>query len=357
MAVTRRTLRLVARLRRVVGTLADDTVRDLTHSWVSAWSRLIGGWRIAASDLAALAQRLERYPGPWDVARLGSVQSSLQATAAELDALALGAATSIGDAAAAAIRATAEQEPGVIGSQLPRAYPVRHPMEYALAAIITRTRQAITAQTRPLSADAQDALRRGLVTGVALGQHPSKIASAVVARVDGAFNGGLTRASVVARTEVLDAHRAASRQVHTENADVLEGWRWLATVTGRSAHRTCTSCWALHGRLFSADTAGPLDHQQGRCARVPVTRSWADLGIDGDEPADNFPDARAIFADLPRDQQVAVMGPARHALWASGAVDFDDLAELVDNPGWRPSYRPRSVASLQRLADSRRSAA
>lgn len=357
MAVTRRTLRLVARLRRVVGSLADDTVRDLTRSWVSAWDRLAGGWREAASDLAALAQRLERWPGAWDTARVGSVQSSLQATAAELDALVLGAVGAIGDAAEQAIRATVEQEPGIIGSQLPRAYPVRHPMDYAVAAIVTRTRQQITAQTQPLSADAQAVLRRELVRGVALGQHPNKVAAEIVSRVDGAFNGGATRAATVSRTEILDAHRAASRQIHTENADVLDSWRWLATTTGRSAGRTCISCWSMNGRTFPVTDPGPLDHVQGRCARVPVTRSWAELGIPGNEPADDFPDARAIFAALPRDKQIAVMGPARHALWAADDVTFNDMATLRTNPGWRPSYTPTSVADLRRIADSRRTAA
>jgi hypothetical protein len=358
-AVTGRVLRLARRLRAQVGRIADDTVRDLAKSWSAAWSRLLPGWSVAASDMAATAQQLERWPGPWDVPRIGSVSSALQATAAELDMLALGVAGSIGDAAKKAMRVTADLEPEVIAAQLRAARQVKPLLDYALDAMVVRVRQQITAQTRPLSADADRVLRQELVRGVGLGQNPTKIAAEVVRRVDGAFAGGWVRASTVARTEVLDSHRQASRQIHEANSDVLAGWRWLATVEGteRSTARTCVACWAMHGTLHAASEPGPAGHPNCRCARCPLTKSWAELGIPGNEPEDIFPDARAIFAALPRDRQVAVMGPARLALLDADPSLWDWLAVERENPGWRTSFAPRSVASLQAIADSRRSAA
>jgi hypothetical protein len=41
------------------------------------------------------------------------------------------------------------------------------------------------------------------------------------------------------------------------------------------------------------------------------------------------------------------MGPTRLRLLRSGKVSWDDLAVKVPNPGWRPSYQPRTLTDLR----------
>lgn len=361
MAVTSRTLQLLTAMRRAVGVQADDAVRALAEQWVKAWQRIAPTWDQAVDVLVAWAVEHGRWPTPVEIAQNPQVQEATEVTAAELDGLAVLTTATVTAAALAAITATADGEPAVMASQLPAAYRQDAQQRFtarilpsALDVIRARVRQAIVAQTRPLSADASAAVRRELVRGVRVGANPRESARRMVAAVQGAFEGGLTRASNIARTETLDSYRVASRYAHDANADVLDGWVWLATVTGKSAARTCPSCWAMHGRLFPLDQAGPLDHQQGRCARLPKVKPWSAIGIDLTEPGDLIPDRQAAFDALTDDQQAAVMGAARLALLRSGAVGWEDLAVRRDNPAWRSSYVPRPVRDLQRIADQRR---
>src|SRR5690606_17046295 len=108
------------------------------------------------------------------------------------------------------------------------------------------------------------------------------------------------------------------RYVHAANSDVLAGWVWQASLD----RRCCPSCWAMHGRVFAADEPGPWDHPQGRCARIPKTRTWRELGIDLDEPDDDLPDAQARFWALPHTARLAIMGPTRLELLRTGRIDW-----------------------------------
>jgi SPP1 gp7 family putative phage head morphogenesis protein len=219
----------------------------------------------------------------------------------------------------------------------------------ALEAIALRARQQIHAGTWPLADDAVQAMRRALIAGVATGTHPNDVAADMVRQVEGAFNGGLTRAINISRTEMLDAYRDTSATVHEANWDVLDGWTWIATLD----RRTCPSCWGMHGTTWPLEQAGPWDHQSGRCARMPKVKSWAELGIPGLEADDLTPNAERVFAALPPDEQLAVMGPGRLALLTAGRVQFADLAVRRDNQAWRPSYGARPVRDLQALANRR----
>lgn len=358
MAITRRTLRLLHELRSTVGGLADNAVRDLTRAWLASWGRLEPGWRAAIGDLVGWAQQNRRWPNPVEIARHSSVLQVVSQTGDSLDELVAQATAAMADGATTAITATAAAEPGLIASQLPpdvqdsaatRAGAVILPS--ALDAITTRTLQAITAQTRPLSSEAQAAMRRELIRSIDVGANPNEAARRMVARVNGAFEGGLVRATVIARTEMLDAHRTASRYADDANADVLDGWTWIATVTGQAALKTCPSCWGMHGTEHPLSQPGPEDHQQGRCSRAPRVKPWSALGIDIPEPDDATPDAEALFDALPEADQVAIMGAERLALLNSGQITWDQLPVQRDNPGWRTSYTPRSVRDLRRLAD------
>lgn len=286
MAINRRTLRLLRQLRITVGSEADDAVRTLAKAWMDAWAGLANRWQVAADALITLAVQVDRWPAPVQIARIAGVDVALTATDAALAELGTQTTTVVTSGAATVVAATAAAEPAIIASQMPAAVVGEFTQRVASRILLTaldvitaRTRQAIVAQTRPLSADAMEAVRRELIRGVQVGSNPNDAARRMVAAVNGAFEGGLTRATAIARTEMLDAYRVASRYTHEANADVLDGWVWLATVTGAGALRTCfpagTLVTTLRGDVAIEDVVvgDDLLTHAGRWRRVYETLS------------------------------------------------------------------------------------
>lgn len=343
MAFTSRTVGLARAAITAVGRVIDATVRALTAAWVRTWDTLAALFSSAVEDMVADA---EEWPGRRTVETHPALQDALDAAQRALDALTDLVVTETTRAADTVIDRAADDQAGLVASQLPPGHtpapaaPGFH--QRAIDTIRARTRQRIHSLTRPLTPEAVAAMRTELVRGVETGENPRETARRMVRRVEGAFNGGLTRALVIARTETIDAWREAARATQDVSRDTVAGWVWLARLDSR----TCPACWAMHGTEHPLTEPGPLGHQQCRCSRAPKTVSWRDLGIDMDEPDDEIPDAEAVFRALPRDQQLQIMGPARLALLDSGAITWADLARLRQNPGWRPSYVPTPVRDL-----------
>lgn len=103
-------------------------------------------------------------------------------------------------------------------------------------------------------------VENGLVEGIVLGRNPRAIAT----DIREGLGGNLRRALTISRTEVLRAYREATLDVYEENSDIVEGWYWVASLSGN----TCAACIALHGTFHplseSMDT-----HPNCRCTQVP----------------------------------------------------------------------------------------
>lgn len=115
-------------------------------------------------------------------------------------------------------------------------------------------------------------VKRALVTGIGLGHNPRKIAR----EVRTALGGNMARALTISRTEVLRSYREASRETYHANQDVVEAWVWHSAADAR----TCAVCFAMHGERFDTDESMDT-HPSCRCALVPVTKPWSELGFDG----------------------------------------------------------------------------
>jgi Phage Mu protein F like protein. len=354
-SVTEGTLRLVRKLRSDVDKLADNLVRLLTRAWVGAWSGIKGLFVAAIDAVIGLAQSGEgRWPARGTIFRARAVQKAVNSAEKALDRLTGVVRREAGDAAATAIRAAVEAQAEIVASQLPSgkitAGIVWDRLDVnAVHWMINRTREQIHARTWPLSRDAVEAMRTELVRGVVRGTNPRDVAAEMLKRVEGAFNGGLARATNIARTEMVDSSRAAAQAAQDANADTLRGWRWSCTLSPR----TCPSCLAMNGTVHPLSEPGPQDHQSGRCARVPLTKTWRDLGIDLDEPPDDFPDARAWFNNLPDTDRVTIMGPRRLEMLDQGEIAWEDLPVRRDNPEWRPAWYVRPVRDLETVAKRR----
>lgn len=265
MAVTERTLWLLDQLRRTVGGEADDTVRALADAWVKAWDTLSEAWRAAIDDILDVHARTGRWPEPWLFNRIARLNQAGQLTQESLLALTVQAQTTTGAGIDAVVAATVAAEPAIMASQLPAGLAKQAIARYAAAvkpnaveAIAVRCKQQVTQVLWPLSADAVEAMRKALVVGVAVGDNPRDVARDMLRRCEGNFNGGLARAVNISRTELLDAYRSTSAQVHADNADVLDGWTWLANLD----RRVCPACLGMHGTHHPLEQPGPWGHQQ-----------------------------------------------------------------------------------------------
>lgn len=340
MAITKETLRLVAQMRARVNQLAAGPTRSLTSAWIRAWDVLAAEFTHALDEILAIDA--EHWPTRSQIERAARAQYALAMAQRALDRLAGQARDEIAAAAKAGIRIGFDGQEPLIASQLPDGARIqfRTVPENQVAAVVNRTAQQIHAVTWPLSSSAVEAMKSELIRGMAMGRNPRTIAAQMLARLEGAFNGGLARALNIARTEILDGFRSAAALSQAANADVLRGWVWHAELT----RRTCASCWAMHGSEHPLDEPGPSDHQSGRCSRTPLTKSWKELGFDIPEPPSIIPDAKATFAALPHADQVAVMGPGRLAALNNGDIGWGDMSQLRTTPGWRDSYGVRPLA-------------
>lgn len=336
MAVTRRTLRLQAQLTAELANVTDQQARDLVGAWASAWDEISPDLTAALVEQLVAGDRVTRA----QLLRSTRLRRALQVIADHLTVLARDAGVRITADLQRVIDTAGAAQASVIDSQLPAGTDLVTVTAWSrvdpaqIAAIVKRSTEQITSRTRPLPAEHLALVRRELVRGVAAGSNPRQTAARIVRRAEGRFNGGLTRALVIARTETLDAHRAAAEVAQAQHADVLAGWSWLAKLDAL----TCRSCWAQHGRTHPLSEAGPLDHQQGRCARLPVTRSWADLGFAVEEPPSLMPSAEDQFAALTEAEQIRVLGRRGHAAWLAGEFEMDSWSARRTTPDWRASY-------------------
>ncbi|WP_285240072.1 phage minor head protein [Pseudarthrobacter sp. MEB009] len=352
MAITPETLALAADTRNAAKSLSDQQVRDLVGAWVNTWQSLEPEYTQSIGDVLAAAEN--GYVSQAKVRANARLRQTLEITLEELQGLADQANITISASLPEAIALGGAGTTAVISSQLPAngtglVTAWDRVDQNALAAIVQRSTEQITSSMRPLAPDAVRSMRANLIRGVAVGDNPRTTARRMVKQAEGGFNGGLTRALVIARTETLDAHRAGSLAAAKQNTEVLTNWIWSASLDAR----TCPSCLANHGTEHATDEPGPIDHHQGRCGRIDKTKTWKELGFDIEEPADVFPNAREWFENLTPDTQRTIMGPDRLALLQSGQVGWDDLSAKRSTAGWRDSMHVTPVADLRNLAARR----
>lgn len=351
MAATRETVRLSNELRIIISSLANRATRELVRAWVRAWDEIEAEFRKAIEDLLELGDG--EWPSRAQVLRASRAERALDIALEKLAGLSDMTGVLVVREAAEAVTEAAAAQPRIIASQLPSEPGTTRAGMAArfdrvdadtLDAIVERTTERIHSTRRPLAPAAVEAMQRELIRGVTVGDNPRAAAASMLRRVQGAFDGGLTRAMTIARTEILDAHRSGGGAAHLGNEDVLVGWQWVCA----GDKRTCPACFSKHGEIHSLYETGPDDHQQGRCARLPVTKPWHKLGFDRSEPPSVVRSGRDLFADLSKADQLAVMGPVRlHAL-QTGAIGWDELAVQRFTPGWRPSWVPRPVKQVRR---------
>lgn len=330
MAITREVLTIEAAQKALLDQRLDAQTRRILTAWVEAWNTIAAEYEAAA---------VKAYQTTSDKLRLAKLERAHAVMSRQLLALYDATGQSLTDDVRTIVEAGAAATAEMVAAQLPPAIASRFNRvdPGQLAAITARTTEQITSRLWVLAAEATAVMKKQLVAGMADGSNPRTIARRMIREAGETFNGGLSRAMVIARTEILDAQRAASAAQERVHADVIGTWMWFAHL----GERTCISCIAMHGEEFPLDVDGPDDHQQGRCTRVPVTKTWAELGFVG------IPETKAVpvsgedwFNQQPEARQRELLGPARYQSWVDGRYPVSDWSRVRRTDGWRESRVP-----------------
>lgn len=211
--------------------------------------------------------------------------------------------------------------------------------EAALQAVVQTTNKGALADLlQSFGPELSVRLRNLLLTSLTTGRGPE-----VTARlIREAIGVPLSRAVTIARTESMRAYREASHRSMRENDKVLDGWYWWAKL----ARNTCAACWAKHGTKHSTRER-LYGHPRCRCAMVPITKTWTELGFEG------IPETRIEeptpgtdrFVKLSPAGKLAVLGPTRYAAYQSG-VTLDDMTYTRQSKTWGPSVALVPVSKL-----------
>ena len=340
-----------------VGRQVDAVTAAAVNQYVAAWASVRDDLTRAAAEAARIAQETgnTRSPAAYRTARLNKVMDELTT---QLQRLGMSTGVQVTNVVppVMAVPQQVLRELEVAGAPALNRVPAGE-----LQAIIRRQQEAIASRYLVLSVEAEAGLRDSLLRGIARGSSPDATArdmlrttaaataqrlgissaadlegaaAGIVAEVRASFAGGMQRALVLARTELIDASRVATTASYLASPDVVQGWEWMATLD----KRTCPACWGMHGQVFAPDVHQE-GHQQCRCTQSPL--------LVGETPGGNgLQDRDVAFRAMPREAQLQVLGPQRLKAYEQG-VSLDAMAQRRDaNGAWRASYGVTPVRDL-----------
>ena len=327
--------------------------------------------RLLAQDAAASAELIRAYAPVWErirssletllaevdnkqltfgqVRRIRRYEDLLSQVQQEIENYSMFANGRITDAQRAALGLAQEGTPQVVGAALPRGVNLEILARVGLEwnTLPTQAFEAflgVAGDGKPLfrllaslGAEARTTVTQTLAEGIGLGYSPRRTAALVRDRV----GMPLTRALTISRTETNRAFREASRMQYAANPDIVKGYKRIA----RRSSTTCFACIALDGTLYQ--TNEPLDeHPNGRCALVPVTVGYRDLGLDVPDTRIELPTARDWFRQQPESVQVTMMGERRFDAWKAGEFDLEQMAKRTRNDVWGTTATEKPLREL-----------
>jgi hypothetical protein len=244
------------------------------------------------------------------------------------------------------VAANIEAVQDMVRAMLPGGKRGRNPLDFAgqdvrvgLSAVVSMLQSGAPLRDLTFSnlsvegaASVADALVRGATTGASI----RDIAAAM--RLE--RNMTLARASTIARTEILRANRLASLQtmrtatISTPNGTMkaTTGWKWSCAPGGRGV---CGVCLSMAGSVHPT-TEDFESHPNCRCAPVPLTPTWADMGFGDDIPevTPNVPTGDDLVKAMDHAALVKAYGPVRADLMRQGFLEPRDMVRQVNRGRW-----------------------
>lgn len=172
----------------------------------------------------------------------------------------------------------------------------------------------------------QQTLRDGFLEGATVAQMGGKIATSLkISRM---------HAETITRTATNATSDLSRRIMYEENADILKGWRFVATLDSH----TSIECASLDGKLYALDdtTHKPPRHWGCRSTSVPVVKDEYSIATGNEERSATGGNvsAKTTYSSWLRDQsnetQNEVLGIARAKEFRAGKLTLD---KFVDTTG------------------------
>lgn len=189
-----------------------------------------------------------------------------------------------------------------------------------------------------IGGEAADAAEAALVQGVLLGKGSDWIGRQLTRALDIPR----WRGDSIARTEALRTYRETTRQTF-QGSNVVGSWIWHSALE----RRTCPACLVMHGTVHPVTET--LDgHPRCRCAMVPKTKTWAELGLEGvPDTSPTIQSGKEWFGGLDAMSQRAILGSRKYDAWKAGDISLDDLVARTRSPEWGTMRRERSMTEIR----------
>lgn len=210
-----------------------------------------------------------------------------------------------------------------------------------------------------LSKKAQKLVSRSIRAGVVEGKTvPEMVQSLRGTRAgnykDGILNVTRRDAESIVRTSVNHTVTEARDETYGANADLLDGWRFVATLDGR----TTLLCASLDGQTFPlGEGPKPPRHFNCRSTTAPLLKSYKEMGLkikslpEGvRESVDGSVPKKTTYGEWLKTKDASfqdeVLGPARGQLFREGKVG---IADFIDESG--KMYTLKQLAKRENLPD------
>lgn len=316
-------------------------LNSLTREYLKAYGDLKSQIKALKNELA------EKQPEKGDLMRLASLQNLLEGVKLEIgkfahllaDKIEATTLAEIQQAGLDAFGLTQASLPGLDVASLAVGWSRISPEQvYTMFGFLDPQGPLYANIRKKFSQAVADVVRDTLLQGYIAGMHSTEIA-ALIAKATGA---GLNWALNAARTATLWSYRAAMHLNYQRNSHVVRGWVWWSARD----QRTCMSCIAKHGSVHSLSEI-LADHHMGRCTALPLTVSYADLGITGiQEKPLQIISGEEWFKNQPESMQKDMMGLAMWKAWKDGAITFDQLSVPYVDPVYGKMYREASLKGV-----------
>lgn len=177
--------------------------------------------------------------------------------------------------------------------------------------------------------------------GIGTGMRADQITALIGRNLQTGLGSGLTSLLTTLRTAQIKSYQIANHSTYLANSNIVKGWVWWAALD----NRCCLSCIAQHGTVHELSETLD-DHHNGRCAPIPQTVTYADLGLDIPEDTTPPETGPEWFGRQSAATQRELMGPGMFEAWKAGQFDFRDISQKYNDPVYGELLRQASLKDL-----------
>lgn len=185
----------------------------------------------------------------------------------------------------------------------------------------------------------RETIRQGFIDGTPTDQIVRQLRGTKAAGYqDGILQGSRRGVEAMVRTAVTHTANVAHSQVFEANADIVKGWRFTATLDGR----TTMICISLSGKEYPVGK-GPLPPRHVGCRSVAVPLVDDIPGVAPFTP----PTYEAWLKKQPAAFQDEVLGASRGALFRRGGLSVDKFVDRAGHTLTLDQLRQRDASAFK----------